>query len=558
MAFAQSKRPPSFAYETRGGKICNGIARGDVMSIAKLTTTAAISLMGVLVASQASAQSAGADAEIAALKQQLRLMEQKLDKLQKQTAANTAAAATANAKADAKVNVANAKAAYPIKGPIAPSGAVVTMPGNRPTICTDDGQNCVAITSRVHFDAGGYNYRPKTAATTPQRLDDGVNLRRARIGVIGKFLSDWDYALIYDFGGSSDGFASTASVGGAAVGFLPGGALSGVENAYLSYTGLKPFGGKLAVEGGVMDLPYTLDEASSSNNIPFMERAASGVIAQNIAAGDFRSTAGARWYTDTFWAGAYATGPTTGAIHSASSINPPGTTEQFGAFARAAGQIVSGKDYSLHIGGDAQWLIRPPHNLIAGTQTLTLNDRPELRIDPTTLISTGAIADVSGAQVYSAEAAATYGPLFLQGEYFWFNVDRNAFSPLPSLKFQGGYAEAAYVLTGETRRYNAGSASYGGIAPANPFSLSGGGWGAWEIAGRFSTMDLNDQLARASGIAGGRQNIYTLALNWYVNDNVRFLFNYLHGDVTKQISPTNFGDAGAKFDAFAMRTQVAF
>jgi phosphate-selective porin OprO/OprP len=289
-----------------------------------------------------------------------------------------------------------------------------------------------------------------------------------------------------------------------------------------------------------------------------MERAASGITATNIAAGDFRSTAGARWYTDTFWAGAYATGPATGAIHSASSINPPGTTEQLGAFTRVAGQIVSGKDYSLHIGGDAEWLIHPPHNLIANTQTLTLSDRPELRIDPTTLVSTGAIAGVSGAQVYSAEAAGTYGPLFFQGEYFWYNIDRNAFAPLPSLRFQGGYAEAAYVLTGETRLYNPASASYGGIIPANPFSLTGGGWGAWEIAGRYSTIDLNDRVGSAIGVAGGRQTIYTLALNWYANRNVRLMFDYLHGDVAKQVSPTNVGDAGAKFNAFAMRTQVAF
>ena len=528
------------------------------MSKAQLIAAAAISLIGALATSQARAQSAGADAEIAALKQQLRLMEQKLDKIQRQTAANTAAAATANAKVDAKVSVANANAAYPVKGPAAASDVVVKMPNNRPTICTADDQNCIAITSRVHFDAGGYDYHPNSAATVPQRLDDGVNVRRARIGVIGKFMSDWNYALIYDFGGASDGFASTASVGGVPVGFLPGGALSGVENAYLSYTGLKPFGGQLAIEGGVMDLPYTLDEASSSNDLPFMERAASGIAATNIAAGDFRSTFGARWYTDTFWAGAYATGPTTGAIHSASSINPPGTTEQYGVIARAAGQIVSGKDYSLHVGGDAEWLIQPPHNLIAGTQTLTLSDRPEVRIDPTTLVTTGAIAGVSRAQVYSAEAAGTYGPLFFQGEYFWFNVDRTAFAPLPSLRFQGGYAEAAYVLTGETRPYNAASASYGGIAPANPFSLAGGGWGAWEIAGRYSTIDLNDRLGAATGVAGGRQTIYTLALNWYVNRKVRFLFDYLHGNIAKQVSPTNFGDAGAKFDAFAMRTQVAF
>jgi len=532
------------------------------MSIAKLTTTAAISLVGVLVTSQAGAQSAGADAEIAALKQQLRLMEQKLDKLQKQTSANTAATAKANAKADARAPVTSANAAIPVKVAVAPSDVVVTMPGNRPTFCTADNLNCVAITSRVHFDAGGYDYHPNTAATAPQRLDDGVNLRRARIGMIGKFMGDWNYALIYDFGGSSDGFAGTASVGGVPVGFLPGGALSGVENAYLSYTGIKPFGGTLAIEGGIMDLPITLDEASSSNDIPFMERAAPGVISR-FATDDFRSTVGTRWFNDVFWAGGYVTGPTTGAIHSASSVNPNGTTEQLGAAARVAGQVVSGKDYSLHLGADAQFLIDPPHNLVTKAQTLTFSERGELRIDPTTLISTGAIANVSGAQVYSVEAAATYGPLFFQSEYFWFNVDRNAATGLPpfgapSLKFEGGYAEGTFILTGETRKYNPAAASYLGVVPEHPFSLAGGGWGAWEIAGRFSTVDLNDQLATANGVAGGRQTIYTLALNWYVNRNVRFMFDYLHGNIGKQISPTNFGDAGARFDALAMRTQVAF
>ena len=127
-----------------------------------------------------------------------------------------------------------------------------------------------------------------------------------------------------------------------------------------------------------------------------------------------------------------------------------------------------------------------------------------------------------------------------------------------SLKFQGGYVEASYALTGENRTYNPASAAYNGIKPAHPFSLDGGGWGAWEIAGRLSTIDLNNQLASANGVAGGRQNIYTAALNWYVSGNIRFMFDYLHGDITKQVSPTNFGDTGSKFNAFAMRTQVAF
>ena len=62
-----------------------------------------------LAAGQAHAQSANInDAEISALKQQL-------DKLQQQTAANT----TAAAKADAKINVASANAAYPVGADIA-------------------------------------------------------------------------------------------------------------------------------------------------------------------------------------------------------------------------------------------------------------------------------------------------------------------------------------------------------------------------------------------------------------------------------------------------------
>src|SRR5277367_226567 len=97
----------------------SSITREEVMSRAKTTTAAAIGLIGALITTRAEAQSAGGpDAEIALLKQQLRLMEQKLDKLQKQTAANTTAAANANAKVDARakadvktVNLASANAA---------------------------------------------------------------------------------------------------------------------------------------------------------------------------------------------------------------------------------------------------------------------------------------------------------------------------------------------------------------------------------------------------------------------------------------------------------------
>ena len=470
-------------------------------------------------------------AQIRALQRELHAMKKKINKAENKAEKAYAAAPRA------PVN----------KEPLPPPTAVAKMsPGNRPSICTPDGLNCIAITSRLHLDVGGYSFSPNTAATTPQHLDSGVNARRARIGVLGTFMKDWNYALIYDFGGSSDGF------GGSAAGSLSGAGTSGLENAYLSYTGIKG----LAIEGGYMDVPYTLDEATSSNDIMFMERASSGVVASNIAAGDFRSAFGARWYNDRAWLGAYVTGPTSGANHSGLT-----TTEQYGGFGRAAFQVISNGDATLHIGGDAEFLFKPPYNNATNAETLTLSDRPELRIDPTSILSTGALANVSGAQVYSAEAAASYGPLYFQGEYFYYNIDRLGWTGLPSLHFDGGYAEASWVLTGEPHKYNPGAGAYGGIVPYNPVTPTGdglSGWGAWEIAGRYSVVDLDDQLGTAGGAAGGKQTVYTVGLNWYPNRNIRFMLNYLHGIIDKQASATNPSDVGAKFDAVAMRTQIAF
>jgi phosphate-selective porin OprO and OprP len=139
---------------------------------------------------------------------------------------------------------------------------------------------------------------------------------------------------------------------------------------------------------------------------------------------------------------------------------------------------------------------------------------------------------------------------------------------LPNLDFSGGYAEAAWSLTGETHPYNPATAAYGSLIPDHPvllFGGEGGGYGAWELAARYSYINLNDLFtpgiptALSNGVAGGAQTVYTVGLNWYVNRNVRLTFNYLHGTEDKfsgtAATPT---DIGAKFDALAMRTQVSF
>jgi phosphate-selective porin OprO/OprP len=159
-------------------------------------------------------------------------------------------------------------------------------------------------------------------------------------------------------------------------------------------------------------------------------------------------------------------------------------------------------------------------------------------------------------QLVSRAASANYGPLLFEGEYYVYNLDRDP--GLSALTFNGGYTQASWVVTGESRAYNRGSAAYYGVVPKEPFSLAGGGWGAWEIAARYSVIDLNDRLGFADGVAGGKQTIITAGLNWYVNPNIRFMVNYLHGWIGKPVSVTNLTDAGSQFDAVAMRTQIAF
>ena len=166
------------------------------------------------------------------------------------------------------------------------------------------------------------------------------------------------------------------------------------------------------------------------------------------------------------------------------------------------------------------------------------------------------MAGVSGAQAHSAEAAGTIGSLYLQGEYFWYNVDRG-FLGLPSVKFQGGYAQAG-VLTGESRVYNLSTGAQWRRCARKPLLLGGGRLGRMGKTPAASARWISTiSLASLAGVAGGRQTIYTAALNWYVNRNIRFMLNYLHGDVARQIKATNAG-TGSKSDAFAMRTQVAF
>src|SRR6266853_6626760 len=115
-------------------------------------------------------------------------------------------------------------AAIPVAAPLPAPHAVQTA-GNRFGIESPDGRNSIYLTGRLHFDVGDYlDYHAQSRAATVQNLTSGVNARRARLGVTGKFGGDWAYSLIDDFGGSTDA--------------TPGVTGSGIETALVTYNGL--------------------------------------------------------------------------------------------------------------------------------------------------------------------------------------------------------------------------------------------------------------------------------------------------------------------------------
>jgi phosphate-selective porin OprO/OprP len=89
--------------------------------------------------------------------------------------------------------------------------------------------------------------------------------------------------------------------------------------------------------------------------------------------------------------------------------------------------------------------------------------------------------------------------------------------------------------------------------PAHPFNPWSGedGWGAWELAGRYSVTDLN-----SNDILGGKQQVYGVSLSWYPTSILRFQLQGNYVDVDRRDS--NGTQIGQNFWDIAMRSQVAF
>lgn len=102
----------------------------------------------------------------------------------------------------------------------------------------------------------------------------------------------------------------------------------------------------------------------------------------------------------------------------------------------------------------------------------------------------------------------------------------------PVVPFDGFYAQATYLLTGEGRTTYSQP-----VAPRRPLDPGSGesGWGAWELVGRASRLRAGGvvfapggaRLADPAAVSNGATEV-TLGVNWYVNRWVRVQLNWEH------------------------------
>lgn len=384
---------------------------------------------------------------------------------------------------------------------------------------------------RIHADAS-YSSGDDNLVENAAHIEanDGTEIRRARMEMIGTFYNDWNFKSQFDFADNS----------------------VSVKDLFIEYEGVKD----LTVTAGQQKQLFSRELYESSNDMMFMERSLMNALAEptvdraiGLSAGSFQKD----------WTGALG-------IYG-DSVKPFNSTQA----AAAAAAVNNAADEGWGI--SSRWTYAPinektnvVHLGIAGNhRNLNANNdigdgRLRLRSETSHmsnlhLIDTGTILGVDAIDMVGLEANWLYGPFTVGGEYAKMWVERKSgVSSQSNLDYSGWYTEASYTLTGESRKYKKGK--FYKLSPKQNFSLKNGTWGAWELAGRYSEADLNSGVGTADN--GGQMSLLTVALNWYLNDNIRFMADYNKTLDMNKSPVTTVGGGEPNVDSFMLRGQLAF
>jgi len=293
--------------------------------------------------------------------------------------------------------------------------------------------------------------------------ESGLELRRFRLGLAGRvvFWPKWNYKLEVDL---SDGTNT-------------------LSDAYLSYYSSR--WGTFRI--GNQKVAQTLSGQTSSLSIPFMERPLP-VLAFTLSR---RLGLGYDVHLKKLGANVTIFGQ-----------DPNQDIGSHGYAARFYYNPTRSHFHVLHIGASFMQL--------STDQDAEFSAKPESDKTDISLADTGVVPDVGTGSTLGLELAGAKGPLTFRSEFYRADWSR---SDDKNPQFSGWYAEASWFLTGEHANYRDGKF----IRP-----IIAGERGAWEVAVRFSTLDLNDE-----DIQGGQEDNLSLGVNWYSQTHWRFMGNLI-------------------------------
>jgi len=464
----------------------------------------------------------------------------------------------------------------------------VRLDNGRPTFTSADGNFSAAIRALVQFDWGTYmqstSARALPAAFGPD-LSSGTNFRRVYLGIQGKAFGNWSYNAKFDFGGSG----GTESPGH-------------IQSVYVQFDGLAPFAFRI----GAYPPPANIEDSTSAGDTIFLERNAPSDLQRNLAGGDGRDAVSLLYTGEELFGALSYTG---GKVQDSAVFD-----EQQALLARLSYRAWHDDESNLVLGVNGTYVFRPANAVASGLPNLsntpgapalnsiTLSDPPELTIDSNgiRLANTGALPTRHVTQ-WGVEAAGNFENFYAQAGYYGFEVERApiAFKVFTSAvtsateivqpsnnSLSGWYVQASWFATGEQKPYSAATGAFTAPKVLHPFGLGeSAGWGAIELAGRFSELDLNSHVRDDSNVItgwtgaatrtftffnterGGDQRIATVELNWYPNSFVKFGFAYQYIQVSRLQAPgtvTTTGlpilptlNGGQNLSTFAVRTQFS-
>jgi phosphate-selective porin OprO/OprP len=346
-------------------------------------------------------------------------------------------------------------------------------------------------------------------------IQDAVGFRRARLGAAGE-VGDYVYwNAEFDFAGGNIAF----------------------RDVYIGVQGI-PLLRRIQI--GHQVEPFSLEGATSTNTLPFVERSPIYEIDPDRNWG-----IAAHSYTDderaTFHLGVFRGGTSNSTGDDISNFNDVcyDTRVTYLPWYRDDGL------YLMHVGG--AFSERAPGNgsLVIGTgpqnSLLQFSDAPATFIKQITI-------PANTYQIYNLQWAAVFNALSFQAEWDAMSVQQRGGGPV---YLNGAYAFVSLFLTGEHRQFETKDGAFGITQVRRPvFSLRKGphlncGPGAWELVARFSYAPFtNSNIPLQNGLQQGDNEAETdIGINWYLNDYTRIMFDYIHAVVVDPNVGPSFADA---------------